>query len=137
MAQTESPTLEGYNQLGKLLAGEVTLANKAMKSVVCIKTACTANDAQTYAGITKCTDTGLDLMDAATVKSAKTTGDNDTVQIDNVFTAATGDTVLGFGWMSDDDLSLYGICCFAAGVVLAAADTLTVQAKNQFKVGSA
>ena len=134
MGQTESSTVEGYNELGKLASGE---AATAMKSVVCIKTACTANDAQTAAGITKSEDTGLDLVDADSVKSVKTTGDNDTVQIDHKFTAATGDTIKGFGWLNDSDDVLYGICCFAADVVLAASDTLTVQAKSQFKVGSA
>jgi hypothetical protein len=133
MAQTQSPTNEGYGELGKFLAGE---AATKMKSVVVIKTSCTADESQTAAGITKCTDTGLDLQDADTVASAKTTVTADTVQIDNKFTAATGDTVKGFGWLNDDDDVLYGICCFAADIVLAASDTLTVQAKNQFKKGT-
>jgi hypothetical protein len=31
---------------------------------------------------------------------------------------------------------LYGICCFAADVVMASSDTLTVEMKMQFKKGS-
>jgi hypothetical protein len=133
MAQTQSPTNEGYGELGKFLSGE---AATKVKSVCCIKTSCTADETQTSAGVTKSTDTGLDLQDADTVASSKTTVNNDTVQVDNKFTSATGDTIKGFGVWNDDDDVLYAICCFAADVVLAASDTLTVQMKMQFKKGS-
>jgi hypothetical protein len=130
MAQTQSATTEGYTELGKFASGE---AASKFKSVCCLKTSCTADGTQTSAGVTKSTDTGLDLQDADTVKSSKTTVDNDTVQVDNKFTAATGDTLKGFGVWNDDDDVLYAICCFAADVTLAASDTLTVQMKYQFK----
>ena len=133
MAQTQSPTNEGYGEFGKLGAGE---AASAVKSVVCIKTSCTADESQTAAGITKSEDTGLDLVNADTVASAKTTVNNDTIQVDHKFTAAIGDTLKGFAVLNDDDDVVFMVCCFAADVVLAASDTLTVQAKMQFKKGS-
>lgn len=131
MAQTQSLTKLGYGEIGKLLSCE---ASKGFKSVCCLKTACTADEDQTSGGVTKCTDAGLILADAATVASAKTTVDNDTVQVDHKFTeAGAGETVLGFGVWNDDDDVLMGLCCFAAGVVMAATDTLTVQWKTQVK----
>ena len=133
-AQTQSPTVEGYNELGLLVSGT---GGTAMKSVCCLKTTCTANDTQTSAGVTKSTESGLTLANADKVSAVKTTGNTDTVQIDHVFTAGEAATVKGFGWWNDADDKLYGLCCFAADVVLAKDDTLTVQAKNQFKVGSA
>ena len=132
-AQTQSPTLEGYNELGLLASGT---GGTKMKSVCCLKTACTADDTQTSAGVTKSTESGMTIADA-TVTAVKTTGASDTVQIDHVFTAGEAATVKGFGWWNDTDDKLYGLCCFAADVVLAKDDTLTVQAKNQFKIGSA
>ncbi len=135
--QTQQPTEEGFGEIGKLVAGEETVANAAMKSVFCLITAkCTATDTtNTYADNIKnvSLDTGLDLADATTVKTVQTDHANDTVEIDHVFTAAAGDTISGFCWCNDADDILYGICCFAAEVTLAKTDTLTVQAKNQFK----
>jgi hypothetical protein len=133
MGQTQSPTSEGYGELGKFLAGE---AATKMKSVCCVKTACTADEDQTAAGITKATESGFTIADAKTVASAKTTVTADTVQLDHVFTAGEAATIKGFGWFNDDDDVLYGICCFAADLTFATSDTLTVQAKNQFKKGS-
>lgn len=131
MGQTQSLTTEGYGEFGKLMAGE---AAGCVKSVTCIKTACTADATQTAVGITKCTDTGLDLVDANTVDSVKTTVDNDTVQLDHKFTAATGgETVLGFGVLNEEDDVLYGICCLAAGYPMEASDVLNVQMKIQNK----
>jgi hypothetical protein len=134
MGQTQSGTAQGYGELGKLAAGE---AATAFKSVCCLKTTCTADATQTAAGITKCTESGLTLVNADSVKSSKTTADNDTVEVDHVFTAGEAATVKGFGVFNDDDDVLYGICCFAADVALQASDTLTVEMKSQFKVGSA
>jgi hypothetical protein len=133
MAQTESPTNEGYGELGKLAAGE---SASKVKSVCCLKTSCTADETQTSSGVTKSTESGLTLVDATTVKSVKTTVDNDTVQVDHVFTAGASATVKGFGVWNDDDDVLYSLCCFAADVVMASSDTLTVQMKMQFKKGS-
>lgn len=133
MAQTQSPTNEGYGELGKLCAGE---AATAFKSVCCIKTTCTADESQTASGITKSTETGLTLVNADTVASAKTTVDNDTVQVDHKFTFGETATTKGFGVFNDDDDVLYGICCFNADISGEKDDTLTVQMKAQFKKGS-
>jgi len=133
MPQTESPTNQGYGELGKLVSGE---AATAVKSVCCIKTTCTADETQTAAGITKSTESGLTLVNADTVASSKTTVDNDTVELDHVFTAGEAATVKGFGVFNDDDDVLYMICCFAADVNLETSDTLTVEGKMQFKKGS-
>ena len=133
MAQSQSPTNQGYGETGKRMAGELATG---VKSCVCIITSCTANEAQTAAGITKSADTGLDLVDADSVKSSTTTVANDTVELDHKFTAVTGDTVLGFGILNDDDDVLFMICCFAASVVLAASDTLTIEGKQQYKLGA-
>jgi hypothetical protein len=135
--QTQQPTDEGFGEIGKLVAGEETVANAAMKKVFCLVTAkCVAADTtNTYADNIKnvCIDTGLDLQDADSVKTVKTDHDNDTVELDNVFTAATGEVVSGFCWANAGADILFGVCCFAAEVTLAKTDTLTVQAKNKFK----
>jgi len=133
MAQSQSPTNEGYGELGKLVSGE---SATGVKSCVCIKTSCTADATQTAAGITKSTESGLTIADADSVASATTTVANDTVQLDHVFTAGADATVKGFGVLNDDDDVLYGICCFAADVPIESGDTLTVQMKMQFKAGA-
>jgi hypothetical protein len=133
MAQTQSPTNEGYGELGKFVSGE---AATVVKSVCCLKTTCTADETQTSAGVTKSSESGLTLVDADTVASSKTTVDNDTVQLDHKFTAGATATVKGFGIWNDDDDVLYALCCFNADVALESGDTLTVQMKMQFKKGS-
>jgi hypothetical protein len=133
MAQTQSPTKEGYGELAKLQAGE---AATAVKSIVCLKTACTADEDQTAAGITKSTESGLTKVDADSVKSVKVTNDPDAVQVDHVFTAGEAATVKGFAVLNDDDDVVYGICCFAADVPLESGDKVTDQMKIQHKKGS-
>ena len=135
MAQTQSPTTQGYAEIAKLVAGEA--ANEVEK-VCCIKTACTANEAQTYAGVTKCTESGVSMVPAATVVTSQTTVANDTVEVDHVFTAGVTVTVLGFGIFNNlvtPDV-LFAICCFAAAIPLENTDTLTVEMKMQFKLGA-
>jgi hypothetical protein len=133
MVQTQSPTNEGYGEFGKLASGE---AATAVKSIVCLKTTCTADESQTAAGVTKATESGLTLVNADTVKSVKTTVDNDTVQLDHVFTAGEAATIKGFAVLNDDDDVAYGVCCFAADVPLDSGDKTTAQMKIQFKKGS-
>jgi hypothetical protein len=107
-----------------------------VESVCCLKTACTADETQTSAGVTKATESGLTLVNADSVKSSKTTVDNDTVELDHKFTAGATATILGFGiWNNDDDV-LYALCCFNAAVAMESGDTLTVEMKMQFKKGS-
>jgi hypothetical protein len=135
MVQTESTTVEGYNEAAKLLAGE---AATEWQSVCCLKTTCTADDTQTSAGVTKATESGFTLVDADSVKTVKTTGNNDTIQLDHKFTAGADATILGAGcWNNDDDV-LYALTCFAAALSMSGTnkDTLTYQMKCQVKKGS-
>lgn len=133
MSQTQSPTTQGYGEIGKHMAGEsATPVNK----VGGLKTTCTANEAQNYAGVTWCTESGLIVVAADTVVSSQTTVANDTVELDHVFTAGEAVTVKGFGTANTDGDVLFAICCFAADVSLQTSDTLTVEMKMQFKLGS-
>lgn len=140
--QTQSPTHEAYVETAKLMAaGDLVGAHagSGFKSIFCIITACTADEDQTYAEVIKnvATDTGLDLVDATTVAAVKGVAINDTVQVDQVFTAVTGgETILGFGVANDEDDVLLGICCFAAGCAMEKSDTLTVQLKNVYGAGA-
>ena len=129
MAQTESSTTEGYIEIAKHMAGE---ASSAFKKVGCIKTTCTANESQTKAGVTWCTESGVTLQDADTVSTAVTPG---TIQVDKIFTAGEAVTVKGFGVCNNDGDVMFGICCFAADIVLANGGQITVQMKAQFKAG--
>jgi len=133
MAQTQSPTNEGYGEIGKIVAGE---ASTPVNKVGGLKTACTANEAQTYAGVTWCTESGLTVVAADTVVSSQTTVANDTVELDHVFTAGEVVTVKGFGILNTDGDVLFALCCFAADVPLQVSDTLTTEMKMQFKLGS-
>jgi len=135
MAQTQSPTKEGYAEIAKLVAGEA--ANEVGK-VCCIKTACVADETQTYAGVTKCTESGVSMVAADTVVTSQTTNPNDTVEVDHVFTAGETVTVKGFGVFNNiatPDV-LFMICCFASDIPLENTDTLTIEGKMQFKLGS-
>lgn len=133
MPQTQSPTEEGYNEMAKLMAGETATA---IKSIVCLKTSCTADEDQTAAKITKSTESGLTIVDADSVKTVKTHADNDTVQVDHVFTAGEAATVKGFAVLNDDNDAVIGVCCFAADVPLESGDKVTDQMKIQLVKGS-
>jgi hypothetical protein len=78
------------------------------------------------------------MVAAATVVTSQTTVPNDTVELDHVFTAGEAATITGFGCCNNEATPdvLFSECCFAAGVVFAAADTLTVEMKMQFKLGA-
>lgn len=130
--QTESSTNEGYAEIAKYMAGE---AASAFKKVGCIKTSCTADESQTKVGVTWSTESGLTLQDADTVSTITTTVANDTVQVDNIFTAGEAATVKGFGVCNGDGDVLFGICCFAADITLANNGRFTIQLKAQFKAG--
>lgn len=130
MAQTQSATNEGYGETGKMMAGE---AATPYKSVVLIDTACTADESQTFAGVNKCTASGLGIADADTVESNQTTVANDTVHINHTFTAGETATIKGFGVCNDDNDVLFALCAFNADVNLEASDTLEVDMEIQFK----
>lgn len=132
MAQSEALTNEGFGELGKLMSGE---GASAFKKVVGIKTSCTANASQTFAGINKATESGFTLVNAASVASVQTTVANDTTQVDHVFTAGADLTIYGFGVCNDEGDVLFGLCCFAAAIPMqsATSDQLTIQMKVQNK----
>lgn len=135
MVQTQSPTKEGYAEIAKLVAGE---AANELERIVCIKTSCTADEDQTYAGITKCTESGVLQVDADTVITSQTTVANDTVEVDHEFTAGESVTVKGFGVLNHLEPAdvLFALCCFAADIPLENTDTLTVEMKMQIKLGA-
>ena len=133
MAQTQSPCVEGYKEAALVMSGGL---GTVPKSIVNIKTAITVDAAQTYAGITKCTEDGLAIADG-TVSLVTTTETNDTVQVSKAFTVGAGIsvTVLGFAVCNDDDDQLYMICGYNAGQPLEAGDVLTNVGQIQFKAG--
>jgi hypothetical protein len=125
MAQTESLTTQGLTEAAKCIGG---VTSTGMTKAGGLKTSCTANTSQNYAGVTWCTESGLTLAAATTTITGAGT---DTVQLDHVFTAGEVATVKGFGCANTDGDVLFSLCCFAADVVMAASDTLTVQMKHQ------
>ena len=133
MSQTQSPCAEGYPEVAKLLKGD---AASGPKSIVNIKTSITVDAAQTYAGITKCTEDGLAIADG-TVTLVQTTVADDTVQVSKAFTVGAGVsvTVLGFGVCNDENDVLFMVCGYNAGQPLEAGDVLTNVGKIQIKAG--
>ena len=136
MAQTQKPTNLGYGELGRLVAGELATA---VKSIVGLTGACTAAEASTFAnpgGATKLAANGFTLVNADSVVSSQTTVADDTVELNHVFTASGEQSVSGFAVENDDDDVVYMECCFNAAHTLETGDTLTCEAKMQFKLGS-
>ena len=110
-----------------------------MKSVVGLTGACTAAEASTFAnpgGATKLAANGFTLVNADTVVNSTTTVTDDTVELDHVFTASGTQSVSGFAVENDDDDVVLAECCFNAAVATETGDTLTVEMKLQFKLGS-
>lgn len=137
MVQTQKPTKLGYGELGKLVAGEPATC---VKSVVGLTGACEASEDSTFlnpGGATKLAANGFELVNAASVISSKTSVDNDTVELDHVFTATGNQSVSGFAIENDDDDVVYAECCFADVLPFSTSDTLTVEMKMQFKLGAA
>ena len=137
MAQTEKPTQLGYGEFGRLGAGE---AATCVKSIVGLTGACTAAEASTFlnpGGATKLAANGFTLVNATTVAATDTSVTDDTIQVNHVFTCATAaQSVSGFAIENDDDDVVYMECCFNAAIACEVADTITVVAKMQFKLGS-
>lgn len=130
MAQTQSATNEGLGELGLLVSGG---AATGPKSIVLIKTSCTANAAQTYAGITKATESGFAIGDG-TVTVQTTSQTNDTVRVVKTHTAGATLTVLGAGMCNNDDDQLYMLVCYNAGLAMESGDTLQNTLSIQFSV---
>jgi len=142
MAQSQSPTALGYAEIATLVSA-VTTAMAAgasgMQSIVGLTGACTAAEASTFAnpgGATKLAANGFTLVDADTVVTSTTTVTNDTVELDHVFTASGTQSVSGFAVENDDDDVVLAECCFNAALAMETSDTLTVELKLQFKLGS-
>ena len=136
MAQTQKPTKLGYGELGRLVAGE---AATCVESVVGLTGACTASEDSTFlnpGGATKLAANGFALADADTVVSSTTSVTDDTVELDHVFTATGDQSVSGFAIENDDDDVVYAECCFDSALAMETNDTLTVEMKMQFKLGS-
>ncbi len=136
MVQTQKPTRLGYGELGKLAAEE---AATGVQSVVGLTGACTASEASTFAnpgGATKLAANGFTLVDADTVVSSQTSYASDTVELDHVFTASGSQSVSGFAIENNDDDVVFAECCFASAISMESPDTLTVEMKLQFKLGS-
>jgi len=126
MGQTESYTKEGMAEMVKLCCGE---SATKIRSICLLKTACTADEDQTSAGVTKCTESGCTIADG-TVTSEKTTVTDDTIQVVHTHTAGASATVKGAGLWNDDDDQLIAIVCYAADIALVSADTC----KNTFSL---
>jgi hypothetical protein len=110
-----------------------------VKSVVGLTGACTAAEASTFlnpGGATKLAANGFTLVDANSVKTSKTTVDDDTVEVDHVFTATGAQSVSGFAVENDTDDVVFMECCFNTAVECEKDDTLTIEAKMQFKLGA-
>lgn len=136
MAQTQKPTNLGYGEIGRLMAEE---AATGVESVVGLTGACTAAEASTFAnpgGATKLGANGFTLVNADTVSSSQTTVTDDTVELDHVFTASGSQSVTGFAIENNDDDVVFAECCFDAALAMENGDTLTVEMKMQFKLGS-
>jgi hypothetical protein len=136
VAQTEKPTILGYGELGRLVAGE---AATCAQSIVGLTGACTAAEASTFlnpGGATKLAANGFTLVDADTVSATNTSQTDDTVQVDHVFTATGSQSVTGFAIENDDNDVVYMECCFNAALAMETNDTLTIVAKMQFKLGA-
>ena len=128
----DSPTKEGYGELGKLAAIEPATG---FKSIACVS-ACTADEDQTYANCNRFTTLGLGIQDADTVETVTTTVANDTVHINHMFTSSGTATVKGFVVCNDDDDVVLAISCFAADRDMEIGDTLECDMTGQFKKGT-
>jgi hypothetical protein len=136
MSQTEKPTKLGYGELGRLVAGE---AATGVKSIVGLTGACTASEDSTFAnpgGATKLAANGFSLADADSVVSSTTSVTDDTVELDHVFTCSGSQSVSGFAVLNDDDDVVYMECCFDSALPMESGETLTCEAKMQFKLGA-
>ncbi len=136
MAQTQKPTNLGYGELGRLVAEE---AATGVQSIVGLTGACTAAEASTFAnpgGATKLAANGFTLVDADTVVASQTTVTDDTVELDHVFTASGTQSVSGFAVENNDDDVVFMETCFNAALSMENSDTLTIEAKMQFKLGA-
>jgi len=141
MAQTQKPTRQGYAEIAKLVAGE----NASKVAKICGYTGssvCVAAETSTYTtpatNATKATTMGFAMAAANSVVTSTTTVAGDTVEVDHVFTATGSININGFGIYNNEATPdvLFMECCFNTVIPCEAGDTITVEAKMQFKLGS-
>ena len=114
-------------------------AGSCVKSIVGLTGACTAAEASTFAnpgGATKLAANGFTLVDADSVVTSTTTVTDDTVELDEVFTATGSQSVSGFAIENDHDDVVFMECCFNAALSMENNDTLTCEGKMTFKLGA-
>lgn len=136
---TQKPTNLGYAEIAKRMGTAGDAVGSCVKSVVGIETSCTASEASSFAapaGGGKIAGNGIQLVDADSVVTSTTTVTDDTVELDHVFTFTGTQTVKGFAIENDHDDVIFAEACFAADVNGLNGDTLTVEMKMQFKLGS-
>jgi hypothetical protein len=130
-----STTNEGYVEMAKLLAG---IAATPMTKIVLLKSN-TVAETSTYAGVTKCTETGLAVASGA-CSIVTTTVSGDTSKVSVTFTPASGVsvTVSGHGGVNTDGDVLFGLCSYTAGIPLdgTQGDSLVATFSIQHKLGS-
>jgi len=140
---TQKPTQLGYVEIATLVAS-VTTAMAAgasgAESVQGLTGACAAAEDSTFANpgaATKIVANGFDVQNATVATSNSGAFGNDTVEVDHIFTCDTApQSVTGFIVMNDDDDLHFMEACFAAAVPCEINDTITIEAKMQFKLGA-
>lgn len=139
MAQSQKPTNLGYAEMARRVGIAGDASATCVKSIVGLESSCTASEGSTFAnpgGATKLSANGFTLVNAATVSISTTTATDDTVEIDHVFTWTGTQSVTGFAIENDDDDVIYMECCFNAALAGETSDTVTIEAKMQYKLGS-
>lgn len=131
MAHSFSSTTTGYGELGRLFAvGEA--ASGAHQMVLIGNVGCTANEAQTYAGIDAMGEAGLTPADA-TVSAEDGAETDDTCQLTHTFTAGATGACLGAAMANDDDDIIFMIVCWENTINLENGDTITPTLSLKFE----
>ena len=137
---TQKPTALGYAEIAKRMGTAGDGTGSCVKKIVGLSGACTAAEASTFlnpGGATKLADNGFAIVDATTVKTSKTTVDDDTVEVNHVFTTKTASQkTTGFAIINADADVAFMEACYAAEIPTEVADTVTLVAKMQFKLGA-
>lgn len=140
---TQKPTEIGYAEIAQLVSTVTTAmaaGGSGVESIVGLSGACTAAEDSAFAnpgGATKLAANGFALVSIATVSREDSgIGVDDTVVCDHVFTCITApQAVTGFAIVNDDDDLHFMEACFTE-VPCEVDDTITIEAKMQFKIGA-
>ena len=128
MAQTQTVTNEGIQELVKLWHG--TAATKLMSIIGLTDNtaACVAAVGSTFAAPADahCTDAGLTIANITTIAIATSAEAGDAIDFDHVFTATGERSVSGIHVCNDADDKTYIECCFNALLAMETDDTLTI-----------